>query len=347
MNTRRIFRLIIVLIIAVGMTGAAAMPVSAAAKTPYKVTGLKATKATSTVIGISWKSSKYSKKYEVQYKQKGASKWKSVKTTAKAKTFSGLKQGTQYYFKVRGWNGKKKGKFSATLSQKTYLAPTAVSGKSIYAAKRTKGQITIEWTAAKNASWYEVTTKRLNSSNVDTQSTQTTDFTTVISMRANTWYEFKIRTVNAKTGKFPALKSAWSAPFYACTTRGGRVITGEKEGTHIKYDMNDIFAIDLDEPLIPEGVYRIPDPTEDWYDYDYMTVEGISFPGDFSNSIDPETSLDVKGQTYHVNDPFGTYTIKRIRVSQDVSDDGQMIGYMVNLDLEDTEGYTDTVTFMW
>lgn len=344
MNIRRMCRLLIVLIIAIGMTGASAMPASAAVKTPYKVTGLKATQATSTVISISWKASKNSKKYEVQYKQKTAKKWKSVQTTAKKKTFKSLKQNTKYQFRVRGLNGTKKGAFSTTLTQQTYLAPAAVNGKSIFASERTKGRITIQWNAAKNASWYEVTTKKLNASSVDTQDPKATVFESVIQMRPNTWYEFKVRTVNAKTGKFPALKSAWSAPFYACTTRGSRVITGMKAGTCIKYDMNDTFAVGIDEPLIPEGVYRIEDPTEDWYDYDIMTVSGISFPGDFepSDINDPEVTADLLkgktfmlGGTFEMGNPLRTYEITGITVSQDVGDGGSVNGYAVELKLKD------------
>lgn len=355
MKGRRLLRILIVMIIAIGMTGAAAMPASAAVKTPYKVTGVKATKATSAVISISWKASKNSKKYEVQYKLKTAKKWKTRTTKAKATTFKGLKQNTKYQFRVRGVNGKKKGKYSTVLNQQTYLLPAKVDNRSIYALERTKGSIKIKWTPAKNATYYEVTTCKLNSTSLDTQQSDyeeyspnkyraLPEFSSRTAMRANTWYEFRVRAVNTKTGKFPALKSAWSGPFYACTTKGNRVITAVKDSRVMHCEMNDVFVVDADEVLVPEGIYLIPDPTDDYYVYDDMSVAGITFPEGFKTE-DMITDEVLDGCTYNVGESFEGYTIEKIIVCQDVDEnDGGVNGYQVTFKLE---GEYYMPTFCW
>ena len=304
MNIRKFCRLLIVLAVATAMIGSSALVASAATKTPYKVTGLKATGATDTTISISWKKSTNAKSYEVQYKLSTAKTWKSLKTTSKKATFKGLKSSKKYQFKVRGLNGKKKGKFSTTLSQQTYVRPAKVNSMAIYATERNKKAISLKWanTKAKNVSYYQVTTRKVTSSSVDQQDTQTPDFTTRITMRPNTWYEFKVRAVNTKTGKFPALKSAWSAPVCFCTTKGSRVITGEKEDAWVKYTMHDTFVVGEDEALITDRLYTIPDPTEDWYATDDLWIDAITFPADLEGAWTDGTTLDLKGKTFSVGD---------------------------------------------
>ena len=92
---------------------AVSMPAYAAAKTPAKVAGVKATATSASSIKITWKKAKNAKKYQVYRATSKKGKYKKVKTTTKESFINKhLKSGKKYYYKVRAINGKKKGKFS-------------------------------------------------------------------------------------------------------------------------------------------------------------------------------------------------------------------------------------------
>ncbi len=346
MNIKKLTAMLLVVLLAFSMMGASS------SKQPAKVTGLKATAATEQLITVKWKAAKNAKKYEVKYKLSTAKSWKSVTTTAKKATVKGLKQNKKYQFKVRGINGSKKGTFSTTITQKTYIKPNQVDVKSIFATERNRKEIKIQWAAAKNASYYEVATTRLNSDYTDYQNCEyeqiddnhykpTTHFTTTTYLRPNTWYQFKVRSVYSKTGRFEVVRSAWSKPFYACTTSGGRVITGKKSGNVFSYTMNDTFVAGVDDPLAPTGVYEISDPTENYYVADYMDVNGISFPENFSDMCydDTEGEKYLNGKTFKVGDLYKGYTIQRIIISPGYSDDyGQSGDICVSFELSGSNG---------
>ena len=94
----------------------AVLPAEAFAKSKAKkpkTVKIASLKAKGKKITLKWKKAKYAKKYQV-YRKTGKGKWAKVKTLKSSKrtyTMSG-KAGTKYSFKVRGLNGKKKGKFS-------------------------------------------------------------------------------------------------------------------------------------------------------------------------------------------------------------------------------------------
>lgn len=93
--------------------------VDAAAK-PGKVKKLKAT-STNITVTLTWGKAKKAKKYEVwQFKSKKYKKVKTVKT--KKVVIKNLRPSTNYKFKVRAINGKKKGNFSAVKKVKTKKA---------------------------------------------------------------------------------------------------------------------------------------------------------------------------------------------------------------------------------
>lgn len=358
MNIRKICRLLIVLAIATAMIGSSASMASAAAKTPAKVTGVQVTGATDTTISISWKKASNAKKYEVQYKLSTAKSWKSKTTTSIKATVKGLKSNKKYQFRVRGLNGKKKGGFSKTLTQQTYIRPAKVDSMAIYATERNKREISLKWADKKaaNVSYYEVTTRKVTSATVNQQDdTQVPYYKTIISMRPNTWYEFKVRTVNTKTGKFPALKSAWSAPVCFCTTRGDRVITGEKDDVWVKYTMHDTFFVGEDEALITDRLYTIPDPTEDWYVTDDLLVDAIACPDDMKGEWTDGTTLDLKGKTFSVGDTvkmmemYGEkeYTIEGINVCPHNEYEYLTDSYAVTFILSDGVSTAYRPTFIW
>lgn len=322
MKIKKLLAILLVMLLAVSMMGASS------SKTPAKVSGVKAITATDSAIGISWKSAKNAKKYEVKYKVSSAKSWKSVTTTSKKATIKSLKQNTKYQFKVRGLNGSKKGSYSTTITQQTYIKPAQVNSKSIFALERNRGQIKIQWAAAKNASTYEVATTRLNSGYTDYQYCEyenykpTTHYTASTS-RPNTWYQFKVRSVYNKTGRFEVVRSAWSAPVYYCTTSGGRVITGTKDGKEVRYNMNDTFVVGVDDALVPFGVYEISSYPENYFVNDYMLVNGVTFPSNFSDISEDCDVIEenLNGKTYTVGGTFEGKTIQNIIVKPSVSDE--------------------------
>lgn len=446
---KRICRVLLVSVIAIAMIGAAALPVSAASKTPGAVKGVKVTKATYNSVSLSWSKAKKAKKYEVQYKVTGASKWSTKKVASTKVTVTSLKQNTKYSFRVRGVNGKKKGKyskvvykktyrlpaavtglkatlateksvslswnknskaaqyevqykaaadkswkskkttaikititglkqnttysfkvrgldgpvagaFSKTLAQKTYIMPAAVNGKSIFAIEQIKSRIKIKWAAAKNANGYEIRTWQLNSdSPADLQYSDyeeveenkyvaKAEYTPRFYMHPNTWYEFKVRSVNYKTGAFPALKSAWSAPFYACTTTGDRMITGVEENGFRAYEMHDVFAVGVDDPLIPMGVYEYTDYAgedivDSYYETDVLRVDGISFPEDFKPVDSDNIDETFAGKTFNLGDSLEEQPIQEIILSPSCSDQGATGYFDVTFKLSDS--YRPTITW--
>ena len=328
MTIRRISRLLLILVIAAGMIGTTPASVNAASKKPAKVTGVKVTKATESAISLKWSKAKGAKKYEVQYKLSSSKKWRSKKTTKKKIKLSGLKSNKTYNIRVRGLNGSKKGPFSKVKNQKTYIKPDPVNADSIYASLRNRREITLKWKAAAHASWYEVSTQELNSDSYpDIQTPHETQFTTVITMRPNTWYEFRIRSVNSRTGKFPALKSAWTKPFYACSLKGSRVITGTEKNGSIVYELNDTFVIGEDDALTPYKIYERQDPSDaEYYETDVMICSSVAFPADFTEIRKDDTYISsddvLNGRTYSIGDDFdGDGSVDSITVAPGIEGD--------------------------
>ena len=365
MKRTRALNLLLTLVIAIGMIGSAIMSVAAASNLS-QVKGLKATMATNNAITIKWSGVKGAKKYEVRYKIESG-KWKSKKTTKKTMKITELKSNKKYYFKVRAMNGSKVGKFSKAICQRTYIKPAAVKYGSIFASYRDRREIELKWKPVENASWYDIYALELNSDgpadiqNCDYEEYEENKYRplpqyhTRVMMRQNTWYEFKIRSANAKTGKFPALYSAWTKPFYACTLKGNRVITGKEENGIRVYELNDTFVVGADDVLVPKKIYEredvIDDYSEYWYESDVMYCNAVTFPekdssiygyAEWSNIDDDE---DIYGKTYTVGDQFEGYEIESIVVEPKIADDGSSEGLMVSLNMKDTGNYS--VEFYW
>ena len=357
MNLKRVSRLLLIMVIAVGMIGSAMTPVTAASK-PGKVKGVKVTMATNNYISLKWSKAEKEKKYEVQYKLSTSKKWKSKKTTKKKVKLTGLKSNKTYNIRVRALNGSKKGKFSKTKNQKTYIKPSEVNYRSIYATKRDYREIKLKWKAVSNASWYEIYTLELNSDgpadiqncdyeeDAENEYRSLPEYTSSFLMRQNTWYEFKVRSVNAKTGKFPALKSAWTKPFYACTLEGDRIITGREQNGIIVYELNDTFVIGADDVFVPRKIYERADYVDEdyseiWYENDVMYCNAVTFPENFTEiakemdnignpneGVYPEDLLN--GKTYTVGDEFKEedgyqHIIQSIIVEPNTEDNGDFV----------------------
>ena len=99
---------------------------AAKAKNPAKVK-IASVKRSGLKITVKWKKTKNAKKYQV-YQKIGSGKWKLKKTLKKLSLTVKGAYGKTYSFKVRGVNGKKKGKYSAVktlkVPKKSTPAPT-------------------------------------------------------------------------------------------------------------------------------------------------------------------------------------------------------------------------------
>ena len=330
---RKTTRLLVILTaLAVAMTFSV-MPVSAAAKAPAKVKGVKVTKATNTYIELSWKKAARAKKYQVYYKVSSAKKWKSLKTKAKKVTIKKLKASTTYKFKVRALNGKKKGKFSKVVKQKTYATPGKIDVKTIFASKRTKNTIQLTWKGVSNVSWYEIAVYSMAGEELGRHQPKNTTCEMGVGAKPNTWFGFKIRAVNTKTGKNAAVIGPWSKTFYACTLSGDREIVGTKGSDGmIAYKMTGTrpFVIGEDEGLIPDGYFVDSDEYGFYFYSDTLSVDAVEFPSDFEPRDSPAyyDLSNVLGKTFKVGDTYNDETIKLIIFSPDC-DSGQeyMTGY--------------------
>lgn len=139
---KKVLTAIVTFIFSICLVAASVATVSAASV--KKVTGLKADIAP-LEITLSWKKASGAKTYEVQ--QQSGKKWKTIKTTKSTSlTVKKLKSGTNYQFRVRAVNGKKKSAY-VTVKAKTGVAKiTSVKASStgLKTAKLTwaKGKVT-------------------------------------------------------------------------------------------------------------------------------------------------------------------------------------------------------------
>ena len=94
------------------------------AKKPARVKWTSVKRSGSKAV-LKWKKAKNAKKYQVYSRIKGA-KWKLAKTLKKRTVKLSVKAGKTYQYKIRGVNGKKRGKFSAvrTLEVPTKKVPS-------------------------------------------------------------------------------------------------------------------------------------------------------------------------------------------------------------------------------
>ena len=308
MKTRKLMRFFFALTAAILMAASFAVSAEAAVKTPAKVKGLKITKATNTYISLSWSKAKNAKKYQVNYKLTTAKKWSVLNTKSKKATLKKLQADKQYVIKVRGINGKKKGSFSKSVKQKTYATPGTINAKSIFAEKRSRNKITLTWDKTANTSYYEIVAYQLNDDSYGSQQSIVNSYEIVHQTKPNTWYGYRIRAVNTKTGKFPAVYGAWTPMYYACTTSGDRVITGVKgaSGT-IDYTMTGTvpFRIGEDDALIPRGYVDLSDQYGPVFASDKLYCSRVYFPSDFETA-------EVANKTYDVGDYIDGEKIEKI-----------------------------------
>ena len=90
--------------------------VYAKAKKPGAVKSVKLAKKTASTLTIKWKKASGAKKYQIQYKQVDAKKYKKATSGKTSYTIKKLQAGSKYAVMVRGMKGKKGGKWSSAVT---------------------------------------------------------------------------------------------------------------------------------------------------------------------------------------------------------------------------------------
>ena len=102
-------------------------PIAAQAASVAKVSGVKVTATTTDSVSLKWKKASGAKGYLVYCSTNKTKGFKKVKTIKKGKTvkttIKKLDASKTYYFKVRAYRGKTKGKFSKVVKAKTKAKP--------------------------------------------------------------------------------------------------------------------------------------------------------------------------------------------------------------------------------
>ncbi len=156
-----IITLMIAMIVGVAFAAATPMEVSAASKTPAKVTITAAKSVDYNAVKITWKKAKNAKQYQVYRATSKNGKYTKVKTTKSAYwTNTKLTTGKKYYYKVRAVNGKKTGKFSAVKS----AAPTLKKPTNLKVAKQSYTSSKVTWSKVNGAKKYQIYRSTTNKS---------------------------------------------------------------------------------------------------------------------------------------------------------------------------------------
>lgn len=165
------------------LTGLQAMPASAAAKKPSKVALVSFVKAdydrntNRTSLSLDWADARYAKKYEIFVSRYPSMKKAKRHVQKSSKTeIKKLVRGKDYFFQVRGVNGKKHGPKSAVVGRTTILRPGPSTGlmplrvMTYNVCSRVCGDNGYPWISRQPAVW-----ERAASSGADVIATQEAD----------------------------------------------------------------------------------------------------------------------------------------------------------------------------
>lgn len=194
-----IITVMIAMIVGIAFAAATPMEVSAASKTPAKVTITAAKSVDYNAVKITWKKAKNAKQYQVYRATSKNGKYTKVKTTKSAYwTNTKLTTGKKYYYKVRAVNGKKTGKFSAVKS----AAPKLKKATNLKVAKQSYTSSKVTWSKVNGAKKYQIYRSTTNKSGsyrlIKTTSERTFENTKLTPGKK---YYYKVRAYRTVNGK--------------------------------------------------------------------------------------------------------------------------------------------------
>lgn len=182
---------------------------------PAKVSGLKVSKTSSSYIKLSWKADKY---YSIQYYQiYDVKKKKVIKTVSSdnlSYTIKGLKAGTVYDFKVRGYSKENGEKYYGEWT--TITGVTNPENTSFNSLKSSKAKtFTAKWDKQSSATGYQIqysTSSNFSNAKTVKITKNTSTSKTVSNLKSGKKYYVKIRTykIVKVNGKSKTVYSSWS-----------------------------------------------------------------------------------------------------------------------------------------
>lgn len=211
MNTQKIKQFLTaviacVTVAVVGMTMLMPTETYAASK-PGQVKSVKVASKSYNSLKITWKKVKGAKGYQVYRATSKNGRYKKVKTT-KSTTYtnSKLTTGKKYYYKIRAYKGRKKGKFSAKKSGTPRLTTTSVSAQT-----QNTSLIRVSWNKVAGAKGYQV----YRSGGGGYTKVKTTSGTSYLDsgLAAGHMYSYKVRSYRkvGKSTKYSSYSSVRSA----------------------------------------------------------------------------------------------------------------------------------------
>ncbi len=182
---------------------------------PADISGLKVSKTTSSSMTLSWKEDKY---YSAQYYQiYDVKKKKIIKTVSSdnlSYTIKGLKAGTTYSFKVRGYSKENGEKYYG--EWETITGVTRPASTSLTSLKSSKAKtFTAKWDKQTSATGYQIqysTSSKFSSYKTVKVSKNSSTSKTVSSLKSGKKYYVRIRTYKTVkiNGKSKTVYSSWS-----------------------------------------------------------------------------------------------------------------------------------------
>ena len=187
---------------------ATSLPANVIVQNALPVTGLFVSNVGANSVTINWVSVQGLQWYEVRYRPIGAGTWTGGGTQGAPTTFKnlvGLDAATDYEIEVRGFcSAGTPGPWSSTFVFST--GPSCPSPQNLNAINVLGNQVTLTWSAVSNVLYYQVR-YRIQGGNSWSSGTSNSNSKVIVSLQANTTYEWQLRAVCLPS---PFSNSSWS-----------------------------------------------------------------------------------------------------------------------------------------
>ena len=308
----RVCLLVLAFIVAVSMISITNDDVYAASKTPAKVTNVKLSSSTTSSLKIKWNKAKYAKKYQVAYKKVGAKKYTYVtKTSKKYRTISKLSNDTAYYVKVRAFNGKKYGKWSAVKKYRTKLsyAKAANEGKVKVSVSDEKVTIKISSLGLNNtATLYSVKPNSyLKADSIDGIVSKNVSGTKIGTFKMN---KAKTFTLNRTTNSgYDRLYDKYYVVYDGNIIKGPVYATEIEPYRNVKVEKEVPSKKGLVDELSEDSFTTVEDVGANWtalnIDFTSLILANETASGKpIDNSNKNADTIEVNGKTFYINNSY-------------------------------------------